>query len=187
MKAKETHGLSKIIRARHEAGNCIVLCPHCSAQEAAVNENAQVANKLTELPVEEAMEEGERKRLYGLAYDMFRKADKEFRKHEEGYDFAYWQGQKNVLRTFMAELAPNEKARERWDSANESAYGAIAGEDLMRAQLKEAMYLIGLIADEGKPHPRVLHEYREWVQEYKALVEQGLAEATPDFIGWDGD
>jgi hypothetical protein len=34
-KAKETHGLSKIIRARHEAGNCIVLCPHCIAEERA--------------------------------------------------------------------------------------------------------------------------------------------------------
>lgn len=131
------------------------------------------------------MIEDERRRLYDLVHEIFRRADKEFRKPEQqGYDFAYWQGQKNLARVILAELAPDKETREGWESENVSAQGAIADETLVRAQLKEAMYLIGQAAD-GDIDRRCLPECKAWVWRYRALVNKGLADAAPDFIGWD--
>lgn len=134
-------------------------------------------------------ENQEQERVYSLARAMYQKAAREFRKtdaeHEKGYDYAYWQGQKNALRTIMAELAPDQKTRERWESLNESAHGAIADEDSLKSQLRDAMYLIGMIAEEGEVQPRVIQDYKAWVWQYRMMAERGLVESTPNFIGWD--
>ncbi len=132
------------------------------------------------------MEQDERERLYKLYRRQFVEAMREYQKATpDSYERGYWQGQKNVLRAVLADLAPTRSKRDEWEGHNESAGGCVSDDAHVRSQLRKAMYLIGMIADEGKPHPRVLHEYQQWVWCYRALCEQGIAEPTPDFIGWN--
>lgn len=106
---------------------------------------------------------------------------KEHDKAQSTYDIGYWQGQKNLTRTLLAELAPDAETRAKWELDNEFASGgAIDPTKATQAILERAHVLIQEAHDEYARGALIRMELKRWLEWYARLAEKGIVAREHD-------